>query len=92
MNKMLSMNRNFSSPWPGVLEEILDYVQLQLMLAGRWDSVEIQVLISRKMVTAEKLKPHIDVFRATLAATARSKVLLQATDEPTHRTDLNIWS
>lgn len=91
MSDVLRMGRDFSSAWPGVLEEMLDYIHLQLMLAGAWETVEIRVLISRQQVRADELQPHVGVFRTALESTLRSKVVLQASDERVHRADLNFW-
>ena len=76
-----------------MLEEVLDYIRLNLLAAGNWSKVQIRVSISRQQVTAAKLRPHVDAFRAQLAAIGlgRNQFDLQGTDEPAHRVDLIIW-
>jgi hypothetical protein len=91
VNDLLRVGRAFSSPWPAVLEEMLDYVHLQLMLAGAWQTADIHIALSRQLLTAEGLLLHVGKFQKDLEAIPRTKVVWRSITDAAHRVDLDIW-
>ena len=56
--------QHFTAPWPGVLEDMIEYIALTQLSLGRRRPAQVQVTLSRQQVTATQLQPHVSRFQA----------------------------
>ncbi len=59
--------QEFLSSWPLVLHEIDEYIALTNLSFGNERHGTVSLKISRQLVTAEALQPHISDFRKNFA-------------------------
>jgi hypothetical protein len=90
----MKLSRDFASPWPLVLAEMKDFVDLaRLATGGDYREMAVKVAVSRK-VPAERLYPSpsspFGRFRAALEALPRCEVAYTAADRPAHRVIVEI--
>ncbi len=78
-------SERFGSPWPGVLIEMKDYLDLTfLALGARRGSAVVRVLISKALVPQQQLQPHMAKFRASLVRIPDCRLEIGATEEAAH--------
>ncbi len=92
--KPLLLSREFAAPWPAVLVEMKDFVDLaRLATGGAYTAMAVKVNIA-KTVPAEWLAPSahspFGQFRALLDALPRCRVGYAAVELPAHRIDIEI--
>ena len=59
--------QEFSSDWPAVLDDMLEFIALTQLSLGRSRAARVKVSLSRERVAADALQPHVDRFRSRLA-------------------------
>lgn len=83
-------SQDFSSPWPTVLQDMHEFVSLTHLSLGRGRSGQVLVHLSKQRVAATELQPHVNNFRAALAAQLpRLRLELSAADSPIHRVEVH---
>lgn len=86
---MSARREDFAAPWPGVLIEMKDYLDLTfLALGGARRGATVRVFISRSLVPRAELQPHAARFRASLARIPDCRVEFKATDDAAHRIEI----
>ena len=85
--------QEFSAPWPIVLHEIHEYVGLTTLSLGKDRLCLVTVNISRRLVAAEELQPHINQFRCDFAKQfSLLRLQINAKDLSAHRVEINYQS
>lgn len=80
----------FASPWPGVLVEMKDYLDLSFLAFGaQLAGTTVRIFISKTLVPQARLQPHVRAFRASIARIPDCRIELKATDEAAHRIELD---
>lgn len=87
----LSFDREFEAGWPQVLELMMDFFETQALLVAPWQSVRIEIHVSRQRVAPKDLQPHVQKFKTAIAATKNSKVEFVASHEDKHMIKLTFW-
>ncbi len=81
--------QQFNTQWPTVLNEMHEYVALTNLSLGNGRSGQVKVRLSRQLVAADKLKPHIVQFRSEFAVQfPRLSVEICAEDRPAHQVSI----
>ena len=79
----------FRAPWPVVLVEMKDFVNLWLLARGKRKHVAIlRVFISKVLVSETQLQPHVREFRKSIARIPNCRVELKATGESAHKIEI----
>lgn len=82
-------SERFRSPWPGVLIEIKDYLDLSFLALGtRRGNAVVRVLISKALVPQQQLQPHMAKFRVALVRIPDCRVEIGATEEAWHSIEI----
>lgn len=82
--------QEFSSDWPGVLDDILEFIVLTQLSLGRGRPVLVKLSLSRVRVTPEQLQPHVERFRAKLVRQVpQLRLVLGAGPQPAHRVEVH---
>lgn len=80
-------SETFLAPWPRVLVEMKDYVDLCFIARGR-PLATITIFISRALVPQARLQPHMREFRAALAGLPNCRIELKATEQVAHKVEI----
>lgn len=81
--------QEFKTPWPTVLHEMHEYVALTNLSLGNGRSGQVKVHLSRQLVAADKLKPHVTQFRSEFAVQfPKLKVEICAEDRLAHQVSI----
>ncbi len=79
----------FSAPWPGVLVEMKDFVDLWfLALGARREATAVRIFISKALVPQARLQPHVRDFRASLARIPNCRIELKGTEQAEHMIEI----
>jgi hypothetical protein len=79
----------FQAPWPGVLVEMKDFVDLWfLALGARREAMAVRVFISKALVPQARLQPHVRDFRASLARIPNCRIELKGTEQSAHKIEI----
>ena len=79
----------FLAPWPGVLVEMKDFVDLWFLALGtRREATSVRVYISKALVPPARLQPHVRDFRASLARIPNCRIELKGTEQAAHRIEI----
>ncbi len=62
--------QEFSSDWPAVLDDILEFIVLTQLSLGRGRAGVVKLSLSRERVGPDQLQPHVNRFRRDLARQA----------------------
>jgi hypothetical protein len=85
--------QEFSSGWPAVLDDMLEFIALTQLSLGRGRSARVKVSLSRERAPADALQPHVGRFRDQLAQQSPGTVLeLVAGHHPAHRVEIRFGS
>ena len=58
----------FRAPWPGVLVEMKDFLDLWFLARGRREHpATLRIFISKTLVAQAQLQPHVREFRNSIA-------------------------
>jgi len=79
----------FRAPWPAVLVEMKDFVDLWFLAQGRRErAATLRVFISKTLVSQAQLQPHVREFRKSIARIPNCRVELKATDQAVHKIEI----
>ena len=78
---------SFPGPWPAVLLEMKDFVDLWF-LTKRKHAATVRIFISRALVPPAKLQPHMREFKASLANIAGCRIELKGTAAAAHKIEI----
>ena len=79
----------FSGPWPDVLIDMKEFVELSFLAAGtKRRAANIQVLIARQLVPPSCLQPHIARFKQAISGMPSCRIELKGTDQPVHTIEI----
>ena len=80
----------FLAPWPGVLVEMKDFVDLWFLALGKKrQAVTVRVFISKTLVSQAQLQPHMRGFRATISRIPNCRIELKGTEQAAHRIEID---
>jgi hypothetical protein len=78
----------FAAPWPGVLVEMKDFIDLWFLASsGKRQAAAMRIFISKSLVSQAKLQPHAREFKAAVSRSA-CRIELKGTEEPAHRIEI----
>jgi hypothetical protein len=79
----------FAAPWPGVLAEMKDFVDLWFLAGGaRREATAVRVFISKALVQQSRLQPHVRELRDALARIPNCRVELKSTELAAHQIEI----
>ena len=79
----------FRAPWPGVLVEMKDYVDLWFLALGKKrQAATVRIFISKTLVSQEKLQPHVREFKASISRIPNCRIELKATEQAAHKIEI----
>jgi hypothetical protein len=79
----------FPAPWPGVLVEMKDFVDLWFLASGtRRQAATIRIFISKILVPQAKLQPHVREFRASISRIPNCRIELKGTEQAAHKIEI----
>jgi hypothetical protein len=79
----------FPAPWPGVLVEMKDFVDLCFLARGdARQAAMIRVFISKTLVPQNRLQPHVQRFKTSIARIPNCCIELKATDAAAHKIEI----
>ena len=85
--------QDFSSDWPAVLDDMLEFIALTQLSLGRSRSAWVKVTLSRERVAADALQPHVGRFRDRLAQQLPgTRIELIAGHQSAHRVEVHFGS
>ena len=81
----------FRSPWPQVLVEMKDYVDLFfLSRSNKRQPATVRIFISKTLVARSELQPHVQGFKASISRIPDCRVELKGTEEAAHKIEIEI--
>ena len=81
--------KRFSGPWPEVLGDMKEFVELSFLAAGtQRRAANIRVLIARPLVPPMRLQPHVARFRRTLSEMPGCRIELKSTAQTMHTIEI----
>jgi hypothetical protein len=91
----MKLNRQFASPWPAVLVEMKDFVELaRLTVGGGYRQMRVSVLISRTVPLESLTSQPVEQFRQWLESVPRcqkpDRGFFATHGQPFHRIDIEI--
>jgi len=79
----------FAAPWPGVLVEMKDFIDLWFLARSReQEAAALRIFISKTLVAQASLQPHARAFKAALARVP-CRIELKGTDAQAHRIEID---
>jgi hypothetical protein len=82
--------QEFSSEWPAVLEDMLEFIALTQLSLGRGRSARVKVSLSRERAPANALQPHVGRFRDRFLQQSPGAVLeIVAAHHSAHRVEVH---
>jgi hypothetical protein len=79
----------FRAPWPAVLVQMKDFVDLWFLAQGRRERpATLRVFISKTLVGPAQLQPHVREFRKSIARIPNCRVELKATEQAAHKIEI----
>ena len=79
----------FRAPWPRVLGEMKDFLDLWFLARGRRERpTTLRIFISKTLVSQMQLQPHVREFRRSISGIPNCRVELKATGEPAHKIEI----
>lgn len=87
---MKTESETFVAPWPAVLAEMKDFLDLWFLARGdkARRPAAVRIFISKALVARQELQPHVRRFRASLSGIPDCRIELKATGEAAHRIEL----
>ena len=86
---MSAHTETFLAPWPGVLVEMKDFVDLWFLAKGqRLRPATVRIFISKALVSQAQLQPHVRRFRASISRTPNCRIELKATEQAAHKIEI----
>lgn len=84
---MTTETETFPGPWPAVLVEMKDFVDLWFLARKRRDAT-VRIFISRALVPQAKLQPHVREFKASLGTIPQCRIELKGTEDAAHKIEI----
>lgn len=85
----MTMAETFRSPWPEVLVEMKDYLDLSFLALGKKRrATTVRIFISKSLVKRLQLQPHVREFRASLARIPNCRIEIKGTEEAVHKIEI----
>ena len=82
-------SETFLAPWPGVLVEMKDFVDLCFLAKGTTrQAATVRIFISKILVSQAKLQPHVRRFRVSIARIPNCRIELKGTDQAAHKIEI----
>ena len=82
-------SETFVAPWPGVLVEMKDYLDLTFLASGKdLPRTTVRIFISKALVPQTRLQPHMRAFRASIARIPDCRIELRGTEDAAHRIEI----
>lgn len=79
----------FRAPWPGVLVEMKDFVDLWFLAKGNTvQRAKLRIFISKALVSQAQLQPHVREFKASIAGIPNCRIDLKATEQAAHKIEI----
>jgi hypothetical protein len=79
----------FRSPWPEVLLEMKDYLDLFFLALGKKrQTATVTIFISKTLVTRLQLQPYVQEFRASIVRIPDCRIEFKGTQEPAHKIEI----
>ncbi len=79
----------FLAPWPAVLVEMKDFVDLWFLAMGKKrQATTVRIFISKVLVPQASLQPHVREFRASLARIPNCRIELKGTEQTAHKIEI----
>ena len=79
----------FRAPWPAVLVQMKDFVDLWFLAQGRRERpATLRVFISKTLVSPAQLQPHVREFRKSIARIPNCRIELKATEQAAHKIEI----
>ena len=79
----------FLAPWPGVLVEMKDFVDLWFLAMGhKRRAATVRIFISKALVSQANLQPHVREFRASIARIPGCRIELKGTEQAAHKIEI----
>ena len=79
----------FRAPWPRVLGEMKDFLDLWFLARGRRERpTTLRIFISKALVSQMQLQPHVREFRRSISGIPNCRVELKATGDPAHKIEI----
>jgi hypothetical protein len=79
----------FLAPWPGVLVEMKDFIDLWFLVTGeRRQAATVRIFISKSLVPQAKLQPHVREFRASISRIPNCRIELKGTEQAAHKIEI----
>ncbi len=79
----------FLAPWPGVLVEMKDFVDLWFLAMGNQrQAATVRIFISKTLVPQAKLQPHVRAFRASISRIPNCRIELKGTEQAAHKIEI----
>jgi hypothetical protein len=83
-------SETFLAPWPGVLVEMKDFVDLWFLAKGtKRQAATVRIFISKTLVAQTKLQPHVREFRASISRIPNCRIELKGTDQAAHKIEID---
>lgn len=82
-------SETFLAPWPGVLAEMKDFVDLWFLAVGTGrQPATVRIYISKTLVAQAQLQPHVREFRASIARIPNCRIELKGTEQAAHKIEI----
>src|SRR5689334_17299847 len=79
----------FVAPWPGVLLEMKDYVDLWFLAMGKKrHAATVRIFISKALVSLDRLQPHVREFKASISRIPNCRIELKGTEQAAHKIEI----
>jgi hypothetical protein len=79
----------FRAPWPAVLVQMKDFVDLWFLAQGRRERpATLRVFISKTLVSPAQLQPHVREFRKSIARIPNCRVEFKGTEQAVHKIEI----
>jgi len=89
MSKPTTNVETFISPWPHVLVEMKDYLDLTFVAAsGKRRAATVTIFISKTLVPRTQLQPHVHEFRASMARIPNCRIEFKGTEDAAHKIEI----
>jgi hypothetical protein len=83
-------SETFLAPWPGVLVEMKDFVDLWFLAKrAKPQAATVTIFISKALVPPSKLQPHVREFRASISRIPNCRIELKGTDQAAHKIEID---
>ena len=83
-------SETFLAPWPGVLVEMKDFLDLWFLARGtERQAATVRVFISKPLVSQANLQPHVREFRASISRIPNCRIELKGTDQAAHKIEID---